>query len=284
MLKQLWPYSLLVILVFFLGAFFAVINHEQMAPREKESIALLDPDIFAPQLKEKYKDIVLVDPEMAPPTIYDQVMEGYRIIMDTQKYAKDYAGDRLNCRNCHFEGGNTMGGQNGSISLVGVSFVYPKYFERAGKTISLGERVNACFERSLNGRPLPLDGKKMQAILAYLNWISTPVRGLKKFPWLGLPKIISNHTPDPNRGQALYEAHCSSCHLSDGSGTHLEIGEKVLNIPPLWGSGSFNKQAGMYKVETMAPFILLNMPLKDPVLSEEQALDISQYIHNQPRS
>ncbi|NGX57419.1 MAG: Thiosulfate dehydrogenase [Chlamydiae bacterium] len=281
MLKQLWPYSMLLILVFGLGSFFAITQHRPKDLTTNE-IALNVEEIFAPQLK-KHPDIVLVDPEMAPPEIRDEVMKGYRILIDTQKQAKEYAGDRLNCRNCHFQAGNTLGGKNGSISLVGVTYVYPRYSQRAGRDVSLVERINACFERSLNGKPLPVDGPKMKAILAYLNWISAPVKDRKEFPWLGLPKMTHDYKPNPDNGKKLYALHCAACHLDNGQGTKLPMEEQVLDIPPLWGDDSFNDGSGMSHIDKMAPFIWLNMPFMTPVLNEKESMDVGQYIINQPR-
>jgi thiosulfate dehydrogenase len=274
---MLKPYLLIAVVFLLLGALYSATN------LIKEEAARFDPDIFAPQFKEKYRNITLVDPEMAPPDILDKVMHGYRIMINTQKYAEEYAGDKLNCRNCHFRGGNTLGGKNGSISLVGVSYIYPKYSERAKKTISLGERINSCFEKSLNGKPLPLDGDKMEALIAYLDWISSPVRGREDFPWLGLPKIVTDHKPDPEKGKDLYAKHCAACHMPDGQGKYFKEEEETLDIPPLWGSSSFNRRAGMNNVNTMASFVLLNMPKDNPYLNVQEALDVSGFIHNQPR-
>jgi cytochrome c len=44
-------------------------------------------------------------PEDAPTDIKDAVMLGYNILMDIQKYAAKYVGNKLNCKNCHFEAG-----------------------------------------------------------------------------------------------------------------------------------------------------------------------------------
>ena len=60
----------------------------------------------------------LLDPELAPEEIKDQVMLGYNIIINTKKFAGDYTGNDLSCNNCHFCAGNTLGGKNGGISLV----------------------------------------------------------------------------------------------------------------------------------------------------------------------
>ncbi len=219
----------------------------------------------------------LVDPEMSSDP---KVMQGFRLMTETQKYAPNYAGDKISCNNCHFNGGNSFGGKNNGISLVGVSKVYPRYSKREQRDISLAERINNCFERSLNGRPLPVDSDEMQAFLAYLEWISTPVAHLEEFPWLGLPKLEVQHQPSPERGKELYHQHCASCHGANGEGTITEEGN---NIPPLWGNQSFNDGAGMNRIEMFAPFIYLNMPYGDPFLTKQQALDIASFVTTQPR-
>jgi len=275
MFKHIWPYSMLIILVFGLGGFFAVIYHKPLQDF-RQQIAMGNPEIFSTPIRAP-ADIVLVDPEMAPSDIRKEVMRGYWIMIDTQKNAKEYAGDRLNCRNCHFHGGNTLGGKNGSISLVGVPYVYPK------NNISLAERINRCFERSLNGKPLPIKGPKMKALLAFLNWISEPVKNLKEFPWLGLPKIKTDYKPNVVNGKKLYELHCSACHKKDGQGTTLSLDEQTLDIPPLWGGESFNDGAGMSHIKSLAPFVWLNMPYMVPILNQKEAMDVAEYVTRRPR-
>lgn len=110
----------------------------------------------------------LLDPEIAPAEIKPLVMEGYHIILNTPKHAPEYAGDKLSCTNCHFSGGNTLGGKRGGLPLVGVVKLFPKHLE-GGKLYTLEDRVNDCFKKSLNGKPLPKTSREMQAIVAYLN-------------------------------------------------------------------------------------------------------------------
>ncbi len=234
-------------------------------------------------LTPKGKLRILVDPEQAPPRIREKVMMGYRLMTNTPRYASDWVGDKLSCTNCHFQGGNTWGGRNGSMSLVGVSEVYPRFNKRAGKEIDLATRIDGCFQRSLNGKPLPHDSKEMEAFLAYFEWISSPVKGEKEFPWLGLKPIRRKRAPDINKGKALYVEHCASCHGIDGAGTHLPGDEEILNIPPLWGDESFNDGAGMHRPEIFAAFIHANMPYRQPILTEQEAFDIAEYVLNQPR-
>lgn len=219
--------------------------------------------------------IDLVDPEESPDSL---VMQGFNIMQLTPKLAPQYAGDKLTCNNCHFNGGNTNGGSNNGISLVGVVEEYPR--QVAGKPQSLEERISLCFERSLNGKPVPADDPIMKAILAYLNWISEPVKGVKPKTWLGLKPIRSAHTPNPQKGLVLYERHCALCHKSDGKGFYEEEGD---SIPPVFGPSSFNSGAGMNDIQTFASFTFLNMPQGQPYLTEEQALDIASYVTSQDR-
>ena len=69
-------------------------------------------------------------------------MLGYNILMDTQKYAPQFVGNKMNCRNCHFEAGRTKNG----VSLVGVGAAYPWYRERHRDSVNLVTRTNDCFE------------------------------------------------------------------------------------------------------------------------------------------
>lgn len=218
----------------------------------------------------------LLDPELAPKAIHDQVMYGFRIMMNTKKYLPEYAGNALSCTNCHFMAGNTLGGKNGSISLVGVTTAYPQFSERDGKTITLADRINNCFMRSLNGNPLPENSKPMYAIITYLNWISSSVNKYKNIPWLGLKPLKTDHQPNPENGKILYTRHCAICHLENGEG------EK--DAPPLWGDRSFNDGAGMNTLPRIASFIYCNMPKNEAIiLNKEEALDIGSFVIRQPR-
>lgn len=225
----------------------------------------------------------LVDPEQAPHHIRDSVMRGYRLLSNTGYYAPDYAHNELSCTNCHFCGGDTLGGKNGGISLVGVTTIYPQYSKRSGKVISLPERINNCFQRSMNGNPVPANSRIMNDILNYLQWISKEVEHIKNIPWLGLPDLKTKHKPDPREGEKIYDQYCSACHQPDGEGGGV-LGEvEGKTIPPLWGPKSFNDGAGMNTMGMLAPFVYLNMPYQQAVLTEEQALDVASFISLQRR-
>jgi thiosulfate dehydrogenase len=210
-------------------------------------------------------------PEDAPADIKDAIMLGYNILMDTQKYAAKYVGNKLNCKNCHFEAGRSKEG----LSLVGVGATYPKYTARHKFSVDLVSRTNDCFERSMNGRPLPSGTKEMNAIITYYQWISKGLPIYAEIPWLGLKHIQSTQPPDLAKGRQTFAGQCAACHGANGQGTQI--------APPLWGNGSFNDGAGMAKLANLAAFANHFMPKGNPDLSPEQAFDVGAFVTSQPR-
>lgn len=223
------------------------------------------------------QELELIDPQESKDPL---VLKGFSLMELTPKMAPDFAGDRITCSNCHFNGGNTQGGENNGISLVGVTAEYPRYSSRSGTSITLAERIGNCFERSLNGKAPDADDPVITALIAYLDWISQPALGIKEKKWLGLKPLKTKHVPDEAQGKIEYEKHCALCHKKDGSGSVDEEGD---SIPPVFGPYSFNDGAGMNNPATFASFIYLNMPQGEPYLTEEQALDIAAYVTKQPR-
>lgn len=262
---------LLLVLLYFLYIYYEFSPGE--SPTEKAIAHKLRREA---KVGEKYQ-FDLADPEQAPEGIREAIRLGYKIMLNTPQYTSEYAGDRLSCTNCHFAGGDTIGGKGNGISLAGVAAKYPKYSERKHGVEDLAARVNDCFERSLNGKSLPLDSPEMLAILTYLQWISknTPIYG--EIPWLGLPLMASKHIPNADNGKQIYDRQCALCHGKEG------LGEVHSQIPPLWGPQSFNDGAGMYHEATLAAFIHMNMPYEEPTVSKESALDLAAFIRQQPR-
>jgi thiosulfate dehydrogenase len=50
-------------------------------------------------------------------------------------------GNGLNCASCHLNAGTVGGGS----PYVGVSAAFPSYAARAGRVITLEDRINGCF-------------------------------------------------------------------------------------------------------------------------------------------
>jgi thiosulfate dehydrogenase len=200
--------------------------------------------------------------------------------------AKRYAGNNLACTNCHLLAGTKKFG----LALYGIYGDFPSYSNRSGSEISLEDRLNSCMVRSMNGRPMPNDAPEMQALVAYIKFLSTGVPPGEKLPGLGagtMPELT--RAADPVRGRDVYVNTCAVCHGLDGLGIRRSLPTTDLGymIPPLWGPDSFNDGAGMARLITAANFIHFNMPhgtdYLDPQLSPEQAWDVAAYMVSQPR-
>ena len=234
---------------------------------------------------ESFKNlkIDIIGPSEAPEGLKDLVVLGYHIMIETPTYVKGYVGDRLSCTNCHFAAGNKLGGEkNGGISLAGVAAKYPNYDERVKKVLNLPERINNCFEKSMNGKPIPLNSKEMLALETYLFWISQHYPIYEKVPWLGLPALSIQQKPNTEKGSQVYNTYCAMCHGSDGNGQRYQD-NSLANVPPLWGPNSFNDAAGMNIHSILSSFIYYNMPYTDAGITEEQAIDVASFILSKPR-
>ena len=197
---------------------------------------------------------------------------GYLMVVNTQEYGKAYVGNALTCTNCHLDAGLNPN----TASFVGISVLYPEYRARAGRKMSLTDRINECFERSLNGKALPSDSTKLAAIVAYINWLSKNVPSGSTVPWRGIPRLTSTRPPDPAKGKDVFATKCSFCHGTDGQGT--------MAAPPVWGPRSYSIGAGMARVGVAASFIKANMPRGwGWTVTDEEAFDVAAYVNAQPR-
>ncbi|MEQ1654515.1 MAG: c-type cytochrome [Nitrospira sp.] len=202
----------------------------------------------------------------------EQIRLGYKIVVDTQEYGRPYVGNRLNCTNCHLDAGLNPN----TASFVGISRLYPEYRARVDRQMTLADRINECFERSMNGKALPPDSSKLQAIVAYIEWLSQNVPPGSAVPWRGIPRLTSSHIPDPVNGKKQFAAKCVFCHGADGQGT--------MAAPPVWGPHSYNIAAGMARVTVAASFIKSNMPRGwGWTLTDDEAFDVAAYVNSQPR-
>jgi thiosulfate dehydrogenase len=192
-------------------------------------------------------------------------------------------GNGMNCQNCHLEAGTRPWGNN----YGGVYSTYPKFRERRGAVETICQRVNDCFQRSLNGRALDSTSQEMRAILAYLTWLGKGVVRGQKPKGSGLPALqYLDRAADPARGESTYTKKCISCHGPSGEGKPDSTGIGY-QYPPLWGEHSFTTAAGLYRLSRMAGYIKANMPFgttwRMPALTDEEAWDLAAYINSRPR-
>jgi thiosulfate dehydrogenase len=208
----------------------------------------------------------------------DAIRYGEKVLNQTQVHAKQYVGNGLNCTSCHLNGGKTPY----ASPLVGVWGVYPAYRSRTGQVNTLQERVNDCFQRSMNGKPLPDGSDEMRGILAYMWWLSQGVPTGMEVDGRGFKPVKAERAPDEAKGKAIYAAKCAACHGANGQGLSGANGSYMF--PPLWGAKSFNIGAGMARLDTAAAFVKANMPLgQGNTLTDQEAYDVAAYFTRQPR-
>ncbi len=206
------------------------------------------------------------------------VAEGKKLMTDTRRLLPKNVGNGLNCTNCHLDGGTTAN----ASPWVGIWGAFPEYRARSGKVITLIDRVNDCFERSMNGKPLVYNSPEMVNILSYMQWLSVGVPTGTSVKGRGFGPINANLVPDSANGKVVYVEKCASCHGAQGLGLKTATGGYAM--PPLWGKDSFNDGAGMARTYTAAAFVKHKMPLgQGGTLSDQQAIDVSEYFTHQAR-
>jgi thiosulfate dehydrogenase len=203
---------------------------------------------------------------------------GKTLITDTHKLLPSNVGNGLNCSNCHLGAGT----KETAGPFVGLWGMYPEYRTRNGHINSMQERVNDCFERSMNGKALVLDSKEMNAILMYIQWLSTGVPVGTEVVGRGMGSVDTALNANPAHGKQVYAEKCANCHGTNGEGTKNPAGGYIF--PPVWGKASFNIGAGLARTYTAAAFIKHNMPLgQDGSLSDQDAIDVAEFVTHQPR-
>ncbi|MBM3908135.1 MAG: cytochrome C [Gemmatimonadetes bacterium] len=204
------------------------------------------------------------------------IKRGMALLVATKDSLPTHVGNELHCTSCHLGKGRKPFG----IPLVGVANRYPAEWDRTGTTVTLEERVNDCFRRGLNGKPIDAASAEMRDIVAYMTWLS---KELPKGPHAGLgvdsvPLIAA----DTVRGKTQFSLYCSRCHGADG------LGGKNLGVqnpgPPLWGKGSFTIASGMARQRIIAAFVHHHMPFDAPgFVADSIANDVAGFVLSRPR-
>jgi thiosulfate dehydrogenase len=198
-------------------------------------------------------------------------LRGRALLMATKDSLPHNVGNSLRCASCHLDNGL----RKNAMPWVGSYSRFPQYRPRSGKVDLIEDRINDCFERSLNGRALSPSGRDMRDIVAYFAFLSRGIPVGAEIDGQGLARL-KPLAGNVNRGVALFTSTCARCHGADGHGTAL--------APPLWGARSYNVGAGMANIITSASFIRALMPIDRPgQLTEQQAFDVATYINTRPR-
>jgi len=208
------------------------------------------------------------------------VQQGRAIFVDTRNQASEYVGNGMNCTNCHLDQGRLAN----SAPLWGAYTMYPAFRKKNNKVNTFVERMQGCFQFSMNGKAPAADSEVLTALTAYAYWMSSGVPIGKVQPGRGFDEPpLPKGGYDIARGRAVYDKQCALCHGDDGAGK--KVGATSV-FPPLWGKDSYNWGAGMHRINTAAGFIQHNMPLgRGETLSDQEAWDVAAYInaHERPQ-
>jgi thiosulfate dehydrogenase len=204
-------------------------------------------------------------------TLRASVLRGRALLRHTRDSLPGHVGNRLQCVSCHPDDGT----RRDVMPWIGVYARFPQYRARAGGTQIIDDRINDCFKRSMNGRPLTPEGRDMRDILAYLAFLSTGYPIGAQVDGQSFPRLAPLDG-DTVRGRETWAAKCAACHAPDGAGTDV--------APPTWGPHSYTIGAGMARVRTAAAFIRQAMPQNAPgSLTDQEAFDLAAYINTRPR-
>lgn len=245
----------------------------------------------------------LTDATLDQSTLSNEIRWGFRLFMNTPAEAPKLAPGQVSCTNCHLNGGQ----RERAMPLVDIAGMFPEYNRRAGRLISLNDRIVECFLRSENATgtltrrtsaakakanagastsTLPTaTSREVLAISAYLTWLSRGSTMGKNPAWRGQNAIataaqIPLDKLDPAKGEAIYRERCTACHGVDGEG--ILIAERKPG--PLWGPNSWNDGAGAARVYTLAGIIRYTMPYVAPgTLTDEEAQLLAAFITSKPR-
>lgn len=204
------------------------------------------------------------------------IQRGMALLLSTRDSLPSHVGNELRCTSCHLDKGR----KPFANPLVGVTNRYPAFWARTGTEVTLEDRINDCFRRSLNGKPLLAGGADMRDIVAYLTWLSSE---LPKGPHAGLGvDSIPPLPPDTVRGKTQFAMYCSRCHGADGqSGKNLGISRFG---PPLWGPRSFTIGSGMSRLRIVAAFVHHHMPFDAPgFVADSISYDVAGFVLSRPR-
>jgi thiosulfate dehydrogenase len=199
------------------------------------------------------------------------IRRGRALLAATQDSLPANVGANLRCTSCHLDEGMRLN----SGPFVGVYARHPQYRTRAGFVVTIEDRINDCFRRSMNGRALAHDSRDMRDIVAWFAFLSRGLPVHRDTTPRGIP-LLAAMPADTSRGRETFTTMCAVCHGMDGQGTPAG--------PPVWGDKSFNVGASMARIRTAASFIKYNMPNDRPgTLTAQQAFDVAAYMNSHRR-
>lgn len=98
----------------------------------------------------------------------EKVRRGYKNFVDTQNLSPQYVGNGLNCVNCHTDAGR----KENSAPLWAAYMSYPVFRAKNNRINSFEERMQGCFQFSMNGSPPDYGADALVDLSAYAYWLA----------------------------------------------------------------------------------------------------------------
>lgn len=274
-------YITLILLLMISGLFYQLGGRSWLVEIRKDQKIIVSKEKKSVEgKKQKGKEAFIVPDFNSIPNDHlgESIRRGKHYLENTFETLPKFTGAKMNCTNCHLNAGTTQF----AGPWIGVTARFPQYRSRSAKVDTLTDRVNDCFERSLNGKRLPETSEAMTDIISYMTWLSKGYDIGGDVEGSGMPKLKLEQPPDIEKGKLVYQNKCSSCHQQNGQGLFAENGKVIY--PALWGKDSFNLGAGMARLHTAAGFVKKNMPLgQGNSLTDEEAWNVAAYFTTQSR-
>jgi thiosulfate dehydrogenase len=77
------------------------------------------------------------DPLPADARLAEQILQGYRLFLDTPGLAPAAGAAALSCGSCHLSAGQ----REGALPLIGIAAVFPEYNRRVARSFTLEDRI-----------------------------------------------------------------------------------------------------------------------------------------------
>lgn len=199
------------------------------------------------------------------------------MLTESQTYARGHVGNGLNCSSCHLDAGR----EAYASPWVGLWGVFPEYRSRNGQVDALQDRLNDCFERSMNGKPLPYNSDEMRGMLAYIWRLSTGVPTGVAVRGRGFATVRVSRPADQKRGKGSTRrsARCVTAPMASA-----QRAERRVSLPGALGPPVVQHRGRYGRLNNAAGFVKTSMPSgQGNMLSDADALDVAAYFTRQSR-
>lgn len=177
----------------------------------------------------------------------------------------------LRCASCHLDAGT----KRGALPWVGSYARYPRV-DGQGGVLTVHERINICLRRNLRAATMRPDDPQMEALVAYIAFLSRGVRLGSQVEGQG-DDTLTVRAGDAGDGGRVWKTECASCHGAFGQGTDKG--------GPVWGRRSFTATSEMASWGTFAGFLRGHMSTagRRSGLSDQDVADVTSFVLRQGR-